>query len=258
MSGVLGAAYGASEAKVPGAVHCYNAICHHVRTVRETEARVGIIETLVASFYDAPDRDRFNPRLETSSGERFEADADDNAASPIHPDGTILLIWSPTTRAAALVRINNAGPYYPGRTLDVSHGVADRMGFGGGGVMRLVSVVIAAPLEPEARYVRGRVYPKVPGYLGNFETLELASLGARGFAPQIEISDLRTGGEEAAVQGLPSVSTVATGSMVVITATKASTRSFEKAVHEPVARIRTVPAPADQWQRRVFEQGMDR
>ena len=163
-------------AKLPGVVHCYNDICHRVRSVAETEARRGIVEPLVASFYDSPEKDRFNPSLETSSGTQFEPYADDNAASPIHPDGTILLVWSPATRAAAVIRINNAGPYYPGRTLDVSRGVADRLGFSNGGVMQLLSVVISAPTEPEAHYVRNRVYPKVRGYLGKFDNIALASL----------------------------------------------------------------------------------
>jgi hypothetical protein len=43
-------------------------------------------------------------------------------------------------------------------------------------VMQLLSVVISAPSEPDARYQRGRVYPKVRGYLGTFENLALASL----------------------------------------------------------------------------------
>jgi rare lipoprotein A (peptidoglycan hydrolase) len=165
-----------AHAKLPGIVHCYNDICHRVRTVDETHARRGVIEPVVASFYDSPANDRFNPRLETSSGAMFDADTADNAASPIHPDGTVLLIWSPVTRGAAVVRVNNAGPYYPGRTLDVSRGTAEKLGFAKGGVMQLLSVVIAAPSEPDARYQRGRVYPKVRGYLGTFENLALASL----------------------------------------------------------------------------------
>jgi rare lipoprotein A (peptidoglycan hydrolase) len=165
-----------AEAKLPGLVHCYNDICHRVRTVEETAARRGVIEPVVASFYDSPANDRFNPRSETSSGAMFDADTPDNAASPIHPDGTVLLIWSPVTRGAAVVRVNNAGPYYPGRTLDVSRGTAEKLGFSKGGVMQLLSVVISAPSEPEARYQRGRVYPKVRGYLGTFENLALASL----------------------------------------------------------------------------------
>lgn len=164
-----------AHAKLPGSIHCYNEICHRVRTVGETDSRRGIVEPLVASFYDGPERDRFNPSYETSSGTRFEPNADDNAASPIHPDGTVLLLWSPVTRAAVVVRVNNAGPYYPGRTLDVSRGVAERLGFSHGGTMNLLTVVIAAPSEPEAHYVRGRTYPKVRGYLGKFDNIALAS-----------------------------------------------------------------------------------
>ncbi len=106
----------------------------------------------------------------------FDADTADNAASPIHPDGTVLLIWSPISRGAAVVRVNNAGPYYPGRTLDVSRGVAEKLGFAKGGVMQLLSAVIAAPSAPDAHYRRGRVYPRVSGYLGTFDNLALASL----------------------------------------------------------------------------------
>jgi Lytic transglycolase len=163
-------------AKLPGTVHCYNDICHRIRTVEETAARRGIIEPVLASFYDSPANDRFNPRSETSSGAMFDADTPDNAASPIHPDGTVLLIWSPVTRGAAVVRVNNAGPYYPGRTLDVSRGTAEKLGFNKGGVMQLLSVVITAPSELDSRYQRGRVYPKVRGFLGTFDNLALASL----------------------------------------------------------------------------------
>jgi hypothetical protein len=165
----------AADAKLPGSIHCFNDICHRVRTVAETEARRGLVEPVVASFYDAPGRDRFNPRSETSSGARFDPDADDNAASPIHPDGTVLMLWSPVTRGAAIVRINNAGPYYPGRTLDVSRAVAERLGFSNGGTMELLSTVISAPSEPEAHYVRGRSYAKVRGFLGTFDTIALAT-----------------------------------------------------------------------------------
>ncbi len=165
-----------AEAKLPGVVHCYNDICHRVRTVEETQARLGLVEPVLTSFYDSPANDRFNPRLETSSGAMFDADTADNAASPIHPDGTVLLVWSPVTRGAAVVRVNNAGPYYPGRTLDVSRGVAEKLGFTKSGVMQLLSVVISAPSEPDANYRRGRVYPKVSGYLGTFDNLALASL----------------------------------------------------------------------------------
>ena len=178
VSGLCGLAFGVQPAlaKLPGTVHCYNDVCHRIRTVAETEARIGVVEPAVASFYDSPDHDRFNPRTETSSGSMFDATAPDNAASPILPDGTILLVWSPQSGGAAVLRVNNAGPYHPGRTLDVSRAVAERLGFAHDGMMQLSTMVIAAPTERDAHYMRGRVYPKVQGYLGAYENLALASL----------------------------------------------------------------------------------
>ncbi len=167
---------GATDAKVPGAIHCFNDICHRVRTVAETTLRIGIVEPVTASYYDAPEKDPFNPRLETSSGAEFDPDATDNAASPIHPDGTILLVWSPLTGGAAIIRINNAGPYHSDRTLDVSRAVAENLGFTRAGTASLLTVVIQSPLVNEARYVRARVYPAERGYLGTFRNLALASL----------------------------------------------------------------------------------
>lgn len=195
LAGIILSAFAtAADAKLPGSVHCFNDICHRVRTVAETEARRGLVESVIASFYDAPDRDRFNPRSETSSGARFDPDADDNAASPIHPDGTVLLLWSPITRAAAVVRVNNAGPYYPGRTLDVSRAVAERLGFKIGGTMELLSTVIAAPSEPEAHYVRGRSYSKVRGFLGTFDTIALAGTADAAVHAAIEATGLVAAG----------------------------------------------------------------
>ena len=63
----VGLSTGVSDAKVPGAIHCFNDICHRVRTVTETTMRIGIIEPVTASYYDSPKKDPFNPRLETSA-----------------------------------------------------------------------------------------------------------------------------------------------------------------------------------------------
>ena len=81
----------ASQAKIAGSTHCYNGVCHRVWTVEETRAAINAVQRVTASHYDSPERDRFNPRLETSSGESFHAGRADNAASPIFPDGTKLV-----------------------------------------------------------------------------------------------------------------------------------------------------------------------
>ena len=163
-------------AKSPGAIHCYNDICHRVLTLHETAARIGHVETLMTSFYGGPERDSSNPSTETSSGESFRPDRDDNVASPVFPDGTRLLVWNASTGHAASVRVNNAGPYSAGRKLDASEHLARRLGFRSRGLARLHVVVIGAPSAQETEYLRGRRYAPVQGYLGRFASLDMAML----------------------------------------------------------------------------------
>ena len=114
------------------------------------------------------------PSNTTSSGELFQAGRADNAASPIYPDGTKLLVWNPGTKRSAVVRVNNAGPYHGKRLLDVSRTAADALGFRKQGVAKLRVRVLEAPSEREARYQRGRKYAPVPGFLGIFGSIEMA------------------------------------------------------------------------------------
>ena len=166
-----------AHAKIPGTTHCYNGICHRVKTISETEKLIGTKAVLQASHYDRCGHDRFNPCGLTSSGERFAPDRSDNAASPIYPDGTKLLVWHPENKRAAVVRVNNAGPYYGRRTLDLSRGAADKLGFSKRGVATLHVKVLSAPTSQEARYRKERRYPPVAGYIGAFESIETALLG---------------------------------------------------------------------------------
>lgn len=169
-------------AKTPGTTYCYIGVCHRVLTLEETAAAIGIPDVLVASHYDAPWRDPFNRSMITSSGELFRPEADDTAASPIYPDGTRLLVWEPTGGAALVIRINNAGPYYSNRLLDLSRGAAERLGLASRGVGRVEVMVLSAPRPREARYVAGRVYASVPGFIGRFDSLAKAHDGWREMA----------------------------------------------------------------------------
>ncbi|WP_439542011.1 septal ring lytic transglycosylase RlpA family protein [Hyphomicrobium sp.] len=168
----------AVEAKTPGKSYCYYGKCHRVKTLAETEALIGKDETVQASHYDSCKRDRYNPCGLTSSGEAFRHDEPDNAASPIYPDGTTVLAWAPATGASVVLRINNAGPYWGNRRLDVSIKAAEVLGFKGQGVATLKVRVIDAPTQEEATYKRNRTYPKVPGYIGTFASLDEAQSGA--------------------------------------------------------------------------------
>ena len=166
-----------AEAKTPGQTYCFFGTCHRVKSITETEALVGSEETLKSSFYDACEHDRLNPCGLTSSGEVFRPNLPDNAASPIYPDGTTLLVWSPETREAAVVRVNNAGPYWGQRKLDVSRATAERLGFKDRGVADLRVRVIDAPNSEEATYRKGRKYHALPGYIGQYASLEAAHKG---------------------------------------------------------------------------------
>jgi rare lipoprotein A (peptidoglycan hydrolase) len=166
-----------TEAKTPGSTYCYYGVCHRVKTIEETKALIGVEETITASHYDDCKHDRYNPCGLTSSGEQFHADRPDNTASPIYPDGTMLLVWSPDTGRALVVRVNNAGPYWGDRTLDLSRAAAEKLGYEGAGVGKLQVRVIKAPEPEEAVYVENRTYTPVPGDIGRYSSLDAAEQG---------------------------------------------------------------------------------
>ena len=167
-----------ASAKTPGARYCFGGSCHRVSTLAQTETLVGWRGYVLASFYDDCHRDRLNPCGLTSSGAVFRSDLPDNAASPLFPDGTIILAYNPKSGDASVLRITNAGPYSGGRKLDVSRAGAESLGFTSQGVTHLVVSVLKSPTIEEATYVKYHVYSKVPGHIGKFETFDLAYAAA--------------------------------------------------------------------------------
>ncbi|WP_083509639.1 septal ring lytic transglycosylase RlpA family protein [Hyphomicrobium sulfonivorans] len=166
-----------AEAKTPGKTYCFVGKCHRVKTIAETEALVGKEQSVVASHYDDCKKDRYNPCGLTSSGERFHPDRPDNTASPVYPDGTTLLVWNPNNKRALVVRVNNAGPYWGNRTLDLSRAAAEKLGFAGQGVAKLKMKVVKAPEAHEARYKKNRNYDPVPGDIGQYASITDAHRG---------------------------------------------------------------------------------
>ncbi len=163
-----------AEAKTPGHTYCFHGICHRVNSIAEMTALVGQDETFSASFYDDCARDPYNPCGLTSSGEVFHADTPDNAASPIYPDGTVLMVRNGANGRTAVVRVNNAGPYHGTRKLDVSRATAEALGFKKRGVAKLQVRVMAAPTKAEAKYKKNRHYDEVAGFVGKFASLDAA------------------------------------------------------------------------------------
>jgi rare lipoprotein A len=163
-----------ADAKSPGTRYCFNGYCHRVGTLAQTDTLVGWRGYVLASYYDSCNRDPLNPCGLTSSGAVFRADRDDNAASPLLPDGTVILAYNPKTGDSSVIRITNAGPYSRERTLDVSRAAAGKLGFREQGTASLVICVLRSPTKAEATYARRREYPPVPGYLGKFATVDIA------------------------------------------------------------------------------------
>ena len=162
----------AVDAKTPGKTYCFHGHCHTVKTLAETQALIGKTQVVKASFYDDPKRDRFNPSSINSSGVYFRSDKPDNAASPILPDGTKAVVWNPRTKKTLMIRIDNAGPYWGDRTLDLSRAAAEKLGMGGVGTVHMR--VVSAPTKAEATYKLGRTYPPVTGFMGVFADLDAA------------------------------------------------------------------------------------
>ncbi|MEQ1711583.1 MAG: septal ring lytic transglycosylase RlpA family protein [Hyphomicrobium sp.] len=198
----------AVAAKTPGRTHCFLGHCHRVLTLAETRLRLGRTETLRASFYDNCARDRFNPCQLTSSGEEFRPGEPDNAASPIYPDGTMLLLFYPETGVAAVVRVNNAGPYHSSRLIDVSAATASALGFRAKGVADIEVRVIAVPRADEAMYQRRRRYWPVHGPIGMHASIAAAHAALVQVA---ELPSVPARADAAVLMALPKVVVVPEG-----------------------------------------------
>ena len=82
----------------------------------------------IASFY--------TEGTQTASGEKFNT-LELTAAHPTLPFGTKLRVTDVATGRAVTVRVNDRGPYVPGRIVDVSYSAADALGMVGKGVARV-------------------------------------------------------------------------------------------------------------------------
>jgi rare lipoprotein A len=79
----------------------------------------------IASFYSED--------TQTASGEKFDANAL-TAAHPTLPFGTRLRVTDVKSGRSVTVRVNDRGPYVPGRIVDVSHSAATELGMIGKGI----------------------------------------------------------------------------------------------------------------------------
>jgi len=82
----------------------------------------------LASFY--------TEGTQTASGERFDTN-ELTAAHPTLPFGTRLRVTNVSTGRSVTVRVNDRGPFVPGRVVDVSHSAAETLGMVDGGIAKV-------------------------------------------------------------------------------------------------------------------------
>jgi len=95
---------------------------------RKHAAGTEIASNGVASFY--------TEGTKTASGEKFNTH-DLTAAHPTLPFGTRLRVTNVTNGQAVTVRVNDRGPYIPGRIVDVSHSAASALGMVDAGITKV-------------------------------------------------------------------------------------------------------------------------
>ena len=82
----------------------------------------------IASFY--------TEGTQTASGERFDTH-ELTAAHPTLQFGTRLHVTNVATGRSVTVRVNDRGPFVPGRDVDVSYAAAERLGMVGAGIAKV-------------------------------------------------------------------------------------------------------------------------
>jgi hypothetical protein len=80
----------------------------------------------------------------TADGEVYDMYAE-TAAHPSLPLGSIVRVINLRTKRSDVVRINDRGPFVAGRDLDVSFGVAQKLGFADNGLARVRVELLEVP-----------------------------------------------------------------------------------------------------------------
>ncbi len=101
---------------------------HTPFTSNKNVARTEVASYGVASFY--------KEGTQTASGERFNAH-ELTAAHRTLPFGTRLRVTNVATGQSVTVRVNDRGPFVPGRVVDVSYSAAETLGMVGEGIAKV-------------------------------------------------------------------------------------------------------------------------
>ena len=101
-------------------------------------ANKNAVETQIASYGLAS---FYSDEQQTANGEKFNPNAL-TAAHPTVPFGTQLRVTNVATGRSVTVRVNDRGPFVPGRIVDVSYSAAETLGIVGRGVAKVKLDVI--------------------------------------------------------------------------------------------------------------------
>ena len=107
-----------------------------------TEWKVSSVQHGKASWYGT----RCNGGTRTASGERLSNQAA-TAAHKTLPMGTQVRVTNLSNGKSEVVRINDRGPYSRGRVIDVTEGVAQRLGFYSRGIVPVKVEVLGDPQD---------------------------------------------------------------------------------------------------------------
>jgi rare lipoprotein A len=107
-------------------------------TVQDTERRAPSSPRNAASTETASHglASFYSTGRQTASGEAFDRSAL-TAAHRTLPFGTRLRVTNVATGQSVTVRVNDRGPFIPGRVVDVSHSAAEALGMVGDGVAKV-------------------------------------------------------------------------------------------------------------------------
>lgn len=125
----------------------------------------------------------------TSTGERYNM-YDVTAAHKTLPLNTWVRVYNLENRRYLDLRINDRGPFVPGRVIDLSYGAALRLGIAGDGLAPVKVVALGAPAQKTAPGQKPRAYVPVDYIHGNF-TFQVGAFKSRENAERLlrELAD---------------------------------------------------------------------
>jgi len=118
----------------------------------------GLVKYGKASWYGKP----FHGRL-TANGERYSM-YQMTAAHRTYAMNTIVKVTNLQNKKSVIVRINDRGPFYHTRDIDLSYAAARKLGMAKKGIERIKTEVIKAAKQPKKKYIHRKEKVQVASF----------------------------------------------------------------------------------------------